>query len=104
MFAVDISTIVRASPDPHNMKGLGETLYVYVRYVSRYYCVLNLYFTRVWTETQQESYLEIKTSWMRYVLHSMLDQYLLTPWSRVLLEKLTGSAASQEIPRTLCNP
>ena len=25
--------------------------------------------------------------------------YLLTPWSRVLLEKLTGSAASQETPR-----
>ena len=25
--------------------------------------------------------------------------YLLTPWSRVLLEKLTGSAASQEIRR-----
>ena len=30
--------------------------------------------------------------------------YLLTPWSRVLLEKLTGSAASQEIPRALWNP
>ena len=29
--------------------------------------------------------------------------YLLTPWSRVLLKKLTGSAASQEIPRTLWN-
>jgi len=28
-----------------------------------------------------------------------LPTYLLTPWSRVLLEKLTGSAASQEIPR-----
>ena len=28
-----------------------------------------------------------------------LPAYLLTPWSRVLLEKLTGSAASQEIPR-----
>ena len=25
--------------------------------------------------------------------------HLLTPWSRVFLEKLTGSAASQEIPR-----
>jgi len=25
--------------------------------------------------------------------------HLLTPWSRVLLEKLTGSAARQEIPR-----
>jgi len=30
--------------------------------------------------------------------------YLLTPWSRVLLEKITGSAASQEIPRILWNP
>ena len=30
--------------------------------------------------------------------------YLLTPWSRVLLEKLTGSAGSQEIPHTLWNP
>ena len=29
--------------------------------------------------------------------------YLLNPWSRVLLEKLTGSAASQEIPRILWN-
>jgi hypothetical protein len=27
--------------------------------------------------------------------------YFLTPWSRVLLEKLTGSAASQEIPRII---
>jgi len=25
--------------------------------------------------------------------------YLLTPWSRVILEKLTGFAAGQEIPR-----
>ena len=30
--------------------------------------------------------------------------YVLTPRSRVLLEKLTGSAASQEIPRNLRNP
>ena len=29
---------------------------------------------------------------------SYLLTYLLTPWSRVLLEKLIGSAASQEIP------
>jgi hypothetical protein len=29
--------------------------------------------------------------------------YLLTPWNRLLLEKLTGSAASQEIPRILWN-
>ena len=30
--------------------------------------------------------------------------YLLTPWNRVLLEKLTGSVVSQEIPRILWNP
>ena len=30
--------------------------------------------------------------------------YLLTPWSTVLLEKLTGSVTSQEIPRILWNP
>ena len=29
---------------------------------------------------------------------------LLTPWSRVLLEKLTGFAANQEIARILWNP
>ena len=33
-----------------------------------------------------------------YLLTYLLT-YLFTPWSRVLLEKLTGSAASQEIPR-----
>ena len=30
--------------------------------------------------------------------------YLLTPWSRALLEKLTGFEANQEIPRILWNP
>ena len=33
-----------------------------------------------------------------------LCSYLLTPWSRVLLEKLAGSAASQEIHCILWNP
>ena len=39
---------------------------------------------------------------VNYVLQSLT--YLLTPWSRVLLEKLTGFAANQEIPRILWNP
>ena len=30
--------------------------------------------------------------------------YLLTPWSRVLLEKLTSFVANQEVPRILWNP
>jgi len=45
--------------------------------------------------------------WFRYVSPSArrhetarLLTYLLTPWSRVLLEKLTVSAASQEVPRS----
>ena len=33
----------------------------------------------------------------------LLRTYLITPWSIVLLEKLTGFAASQEIPRILWN-
>ena len=35
---------------------------------------------------------------------TVVSLHLLTPWSRVLLEKLTGFAASQEIPRILWNP
>ena len=41
------------------------------------------------------------------VLHTQITYiitYLLIPWSRVLLEKLTGFAANQEIPRILWNP
>ena len=37
-------------------------------------------------------------------LNSLVFTYLLTPWSRVLLEKLAGFAANQEIPRILWNP
>ena len=33
------------------------------------------------------------------IIGTSLKSYLFTPWSRVLLEKLTVSAASQEIPR-----
>ena len=32
-----------------------------------------------------------------------MNTYLLTAWSRVLLEKLTGFAANEEIPRILWN-
>jgi hypothetical protein len=38
-----------------------------------------------------------------YLLTYLLT-YLPTPWSRVLLEKQTGFAASQEIPHILWNP
>ena len=34
----------------------------------------------------------------------LFHYFLLTPWSRVLLEKLSGFAANQEIPRILWNP
>ena len=39
---------------------------------------------------------------LTYILNQLIKptcMHLLTPWSRVLLEKLTVSAASQEIPR-----
>jgi hypothetical protein len=37
-------------------------------------------------------------------MSGLLGTYLLTPWSTILLEKLTGFAANQEIPRILWNP
>ena len=58
--------------------------------------------------TWRESvYIHIATaSWVIgcefFELH-LQSNYLLTPWSRVLLEKLTGFAANQEIPRILWN-
>ena len=42
--------------------------------------------------------------WSNVITSCTYLTYLLTPWSRVLLEELTGSAASQETPRTLWNP
>jgi hypothetical protein len=42
--------------------------------------------------------------WFPCLRNSYLLTYLITPCSRVLLEKLTGSADSQEIPRILWNP
>ena len=39
-----------------------------------------------------------------YIFVYILTYYLLTLCSRVLLEKLTGFAANQEIPRILWNP
>jgi hypothetical protein len=38
-----------------------------------------------------------------FIYSTFLSELLLTPWSRVLLEKLTGFAASQEVPRILWN-
>jgi len=42
---------------------------------------------------------EVKNVWTCISIRPYLLTYLLTPWSRVLLEKPTGSAASQEVPR-----
>ena len=41
---------------------------------------------------------------MKNALKNIHSSYLLTPWSRVLLEKLTDFAVNQEIPRILWNP
>ena len=56
-----------------------------------------------WSYNSFTSFGLLNTSLSCFSIHSHLT-YLLTPWSRVLLEKLTGFAANQEIPRILCNP
>ena len=51
----------------------------------------------------QEKFTELFAMKIVILLKHYLLTYLLTPWSRVLLEKLTGFAANQEIPRILWN-
>jgi hypothetical protein len=50
------------------------------------------------------SFIRTRNRQLAKIYKSNYTYYLLTPWSRVLLEKPTGSAASQEIPRILWNP
>jgi hypothetical protein len=42
------------------------------------------------------------TKW-HHMVYYLINTYLLTPWSRILLERLTGFGANHEIPRILWN-
>jgi hypothetical protein len=63
--------------------------------------------TLIWKTCVSSAPLCILQVWERtrpHIQPRRKRHYLLTPWSRVLLEKLTGSAASQEILRILWHP
>ena len=62
--------------------------------------LLNELYTRVCMECHDQTQVPIQYG---HYLHHYQNTYLLTAWSRVLLEKLTGFAANQEIPRILWN-
>ena len=49
-------------------------------------------------EIEGNNILKLTTSDVKLLHIDCILTYLLTPWSRDLLEKLTSSAASQEIP------
>jgi hypothetical protein len=77
--------------------------------------LIHYFWNNHWTYTIKQTYSQIKSlnfkfsrSWKPYHIHTLTPPttltYLLTPWNRVLLEKLTGSAASHEIPRILRKP
>ena len=64
------------------------------------------FYVSYWRWPYQGKFDELSVCCVRCLHHASLNvkgqdvtHYLLTPWSRVLLENLTGSAASQEIPR-----
>ena len=56
-----------------------------------------------WTTSKYRMIISVHKSHL-YTTLAKDTSYLLTPWRRVLLEKLTGFAANQEIPRILWNP
>ena len=63
-----------------------------------------MYYTHTHARTHTQSptrYTKLFNEWVYSSL--LLLTYLITPWSRALLEKLTGFAANQEIPRILWN-
>ena len=68
---------------------LDEEIFLYLLYLLRSLLTSFNY------SNGSSGWLNLKILWRSPYLLT----YLLTPWSRVLLEKLTGSAASQEIPR-----
>ena len=76
--------------------GSPEILYQH-KYTYRVYVLRKLFFEHV-------SLWKITTPSKSIPLLVFQLTYLLTAWSRVLLEKLTGFAANQEIPRILWNP
>ena len=62
---------------------------------------------QLWESRTDEEYFKlckILTEFPDKFREYYLLTYLLTPWSRVLLEKLTGFAANQEIPHISWNP
>ena len=52
----------------------------------------------VFTNTRRLIFSGVTIFWKLIYILNFLYTYLLTPWSIVLLEKLTGSAASQQVP------
>jgi len=62
-------------------------------------CRIYVPYHSLWAHAQEERRWKMFSFLYVISLPKGLFTYLLTPWSRVLLEKLTGSAASQEIPR-----
>ena len=62
-----------------------------------------LYCNQAWAFRLDFTNFFLNGKWYNNLLTYLLT-YLLTPWSRVLLEKLTGFAANQEIARILWNP
>ena len=80
----------------------AQKLVVYNLNINRYSNIFSI-FCRAGRCSLTRCHLTYHVSTNTYLL-TYLFTYLLTPWSRVLLEKLTGSASRQEIPRILWNP
>ena len=73
-------------------------MYFWTRMESQFYCITCKFLKMFLNTSTWWWFCKHKTSTAVVPVYDLLT-YLLTPWSRVLLEKLTGSAASQEIPR-----
>ena len=101
------TTRIMMATVPHVISGSGLRKFQADRFLlDRVYMhFYGIYFMH-WTYERNTIKLHVQTflrmnTWMFETCRRLtyLLTYLLTPWSRVLLEQLIGSAASQEIPR-----
>jgi hypothetical protein len=68
-----------------------------IRAICIRFLINTIYFTLACQNSDSNTFFSVSGS--IFETFTYLLSYLLTPWSRVLLEKLPGSVASQEIPR-----
>ena len=104
-----LQQLSHGNTDLHKFLSLSRAATRYTAHRSRWWTKCCAVYGRCWVRTEDRTCPTLTFSAgffspFRKTTRWLTDiTYLLTPWSRALLEKLTGFADNQEIPRILWN-